>query len=704
MYNFIERICLDEERCVGCNKCLSNCPIPGANIAYLIDGNSKIKVNPERCINCGECIKACDHNARYYKDDTEIFFKDLSRGKKISVIAAPSLIVNFQEYKKLFGYLKSLGVNLIYDVSLGADISVWAYSKILIEENLNSIISSPCPSIVNYIEKYKPELIEKLAPIHSPVLCTAIYMKEYENINDDIAFLSPCLAKADEINDENTYGFVKYNVTFKRIKEYLYAGNIDLSKYDEYNFDNFDSNFGFLFSRPGGLKENLQLYIKEAWIRQINGPNDVYDYLKVYDNNLKENKQVPLIIDILNCTHGCNFGIGTCNNCGSFQNVDEVDYKLNLLRNEKKSIKRKQASRNESNSLYDYFDKYLKLENFRREYKNVIVKDLVEPSKEEYNEIFIKMNKPTEESRNINCLACGYGSCKTMAKYIYNGLNVLSNCIDYNKKEVINEHSLLEARSEFFTNISHELRTPLNVIYSVLQLESVYKDNLSIENITKYNKVIKQNCLRLIRLVNNIIDISRIEAGFFKPLFKLENIVSEVEDITLSIKTYVENKKMNLVFDTQMEELYINCDANLIERILLNLLSNSVKYGKENGTIKIYIYQPDSNNVSISVKDDGIGIPEDMQKKIFERFQKVDTSLSRKNEGSGIGLSLVKSLVELQRGTITCNSKLNEGSEFLLTFPIDSREHKFCEEVKKHALYEKNSTETVDIEFSDIYF
>jgi signal transduction histidine kinase len=136
---------------------------------------------------------------------------------------------------------------------------------------------------------------------------------------------------------------------------------------------------------------------------------------------------------------------------------------------------------------------------------------------------------------------------------------------------------------------------------------------------------------------------------------------------------------------------------------MLNLLSNSVKYGKENGTIKVYIYKADLNNVTISVKDDGIGIPEKMQKKIFERFQRVDTSLSRKSEGSGIGLYLVKSLVEIQGGTISCKSKLNEGSEFLITFPLDSEDHELSLNIEKHILYEKNSTEKVNIEFSDIY-
>jgi len=697
MYNFVEQIYLNEEKCVGCNRCLTNCPVTDANIAYLVDGNNKIKINTEKCIHCGKCIKVCDHNARDYVDDTKKFFDDLSNGKKLSVIAAPSIIVNFKEHKKLLGYLKTLGVNFIYDVSFGADITVWAYLREMKEKNLNTMIAQPCPPIVNYIQQHQPELIDKLAPMQSPMMCTAIYMKKYANITDDIAFLSPCIAKSDEINDENTYGYVKYNVTFKKLTEYLEAKNIDLSKYEEGNFDDIGCSLGFLFSRPGGLKENIELRIKDAWIRQINGPHHVYDYLEDYNKNLKSNNQTPLLVDILNCSYGCNFGTGTCNKYENTTTIDEVDYKFQKLKNTKKTDIEK------IDLEYDYFDKNLKLEDFKRIYsKDNVVNDIVELTDKEYDEIFTKMNKFTEESRNINCSACGYGSCKTMANCIHNGFNVLSNCIDYNKKEVINEHRLLEERNEFFTNISHELRTPLNVIYSVLQMEMSYYRNLTPENIEKYNKIIKQNCLRLIRLVNNIIDLSRIEAGFFKPLYTVENIVSIIENITMSITAYAENKKMNLVFDTEIEELFCNCDANLIERIMLNLLSNSVKYGKEKGIIKVYIYKTNSN-VTISVKDDGIGIPEEMEKKIFERFQKVDTSLSRKSEGSGIGLSLVKSLVEIQGGTITCKSKINEGTEFLVTLPFISGDDDLSSNMEKHILYEKDSSEIVNIEFSDIY-
>lgn len=450
MYDYEKLIYLDEEKCKGCNKCISNCPVIGANVAYIDNGTNKVKVHSEKCIHCGECIKVCDHEARDFKDDTEEFFNDLSKGKNISVIAAPAIRINWSNYKNLFGYLKTLGVNMIYDVSFGADITVWAYLKAIKENNLSSVIAQPCPAIVNYIEKYQPELIEKLAPVQSPMICTSIYMKKYAGITDDIAFLSPCISKADEINDNNTSRYVKYNVTFKKLLQYLENKNINLSQYAEQDFNDMDCSLGFLFSRPGGLKENVEIKVKNAWIRQIEGQHHVYEYLKDYSKNVKSEKEMPLMVDILNCSYGCNFGTATCNNLStSDSSIDHSDLKFNKLKEIKIKEKGGRLIGKKVDWLHKYFDKKLKLEDFKRNYNHTqVVEDLKEPSKLDYDEIFIKMNKKTDEDRNINCSACGYGSCKTMAKAIYNNLNVLSNCIDFNKHEVANELLLINSKNE----------------------------------------------------------------------------------------------------------------------------------------------------------------------------------------------------------------------------------------------------------------
>lgn len=260
-------------------------------------------------------------------------------------------------------------------------------------------------------------------------------------------------------------------------------------------------------------------------------------------------------------------------------------------------------------------------------------------------------------------------------------------------------------RTEFFANISHELRTPLNVIFSTTQmLEFVLKDLKPLDNykkVPRYISIMKQNCYRLVRLVNNLIDITKIDAGYFEIFPKKCNIIKLVEDIILSIVEYASQKNILLTFDTEIEEKTILCDPDKIERITLNLLSNAIKFTPPGGKIEVKIFDK-QNNVEISVKDTGIGIPINKQEAVFERFVQVDASLSREQEGSGIGLSMVKSLVEMHNGTIGLISEEGKGSEFIISLPCKAEEQ--FEEVEENEYADDGKIERIHIEFSDIYF
>lgn len=166
------------DKCIGCNKCISVCPVITANKAIEFDGHQRIEVNGDMCIACGACFAACEYNARAYYDDTEKFFEDLNKGESISILWAPAFAANYpDEYKQVLGGLKKLGANRIISVSFGADITTWGYIKYITEHHFKGGISQPYPAIVNYIEHNIPELIPSLVPIHSPVMCAAIYAK-----------------------------------------------------------------------------------------------------------------------------------------------------------------------------------------------------------------------------------------------------------------------------------------------------------------------------------------------------------------------------------------------------------------------------------------------------------------------------------------------------------------------------------------------
>ncbi|MBU3111120.1 sensor histidine kinase [Clostridium lacusfryxellense] len=283
---------------------------------------------------------------------------------------------------------------------------------------------------------------------------------------------------------------------------------------------------------------------------------------------------------------------------------------------------------------------------------------------------------------------------------------VVLSLVDITNKKLLNETILSEnLKTEFFTNLSHELKTPLNVILSALQLLDTFTGREDIKDkeikTKKYNNIMKQNCYRQLRLVNNMIDITKLDAGFYELNLQNCNIVNIVESVALSVSEYIKTKSIELIFDTDIEECIISCDPEKIERVILNLLSNSIKFTKPGGSMTVNMYDK-GENIIISIKDTGIGIPNDKLDIIFDRFRQVDRSLTRKQEGSGIGLSIVKSLVELHGGQISVTSEYGKGTEFIIILPVMT----LPIENDKYGVFEVESQdriERVHIEFSDIY-
>lgn len=266
-------------------------------------------------------------------------------------------------------------------------------------------------------------------------------------------------------------------------------------------------------------------------------------------------------------------------------------------------------------------------------------------------------------------------------------------------EEVVKIESI---KNEFFANVSHEFKTPLNIILGTMQLikKNIDQNTISMDRLNKHTNMIRQNSYRLLRLVNNLIDISKIDIGYYELNLSNHNIVSIIEDITLSVAEYVEDRNINLIFDTDEEEIITACDPDKIERVVLNILSNAIKYTDEKGQIEVNL-KYNYNDVIISIKDNGIGIPNEKLDMIFNRFGQVNSTLSRRVEGSGIGLSLVKSIVDLHGGQIKVNSELGKGTEFIIELPINVLD----EEVKIALDYDSSEyrIEKCSIEFSDIY-
>jgi signal transduction histidine kinase len=260
-------------------------------------------------------------------------------------------------------------------------------------------------------------------------------------------------------------------------------------------------------------------------------------------------------------------------------------------------------------------------------------------------------------------------------------------------------------KDEFIVNISHELRTPINIIFSSVQLMELFNregSRLNSEDLNLKFYSIKQNCLRLIRLINNLIDITTADAGFIKLNLQRLDIISFVEKIVMSVREYAVNKGLNFYFETETDEKVMVFDPYKIEAVILNLLSNAIKFTKEGGNVTVRIYE-DGERLMISFRDTGIGIPENKKEVIFERFRQVEQSLVRNFEGSGIGLSLTKLFVELHKGKISVESEEGVGSEFIVELPVDIETSD--ENLHLTSLYNTSNSSginRIDIEFSDI--
>lgn len=272
-------------------------------------------------------------------------------------------------------------------------------------------------------------------------------------------------------------------------------------------------------------------------------------------------------------------------------------------------------------------------------------------------------------------------------------------------EEEINIEKNINVYDELFINASHELRTPMNIIYGAVQLIEHYMSsdwkNDSFDKIASNVNSIKRNNFRLMKLLNNILDLHKLESGLFNLNYSFVNIVEVVEDVVQSVSEKIKLKNLTITFDTDTEEKYIMADVEIIQRVLLNLMSNAVKFSKPEGMILINV-TVNNNSVNIAVTDTGIGIDNRNLKNIFSKHGQIDKSISRNSEGSGLGLVISKALIEAHEGSISAISKLNKGSTFIVKLPCKRNDNVYTLYSNKVFNYD-SLKEMINIEFSDIY-
>ena len=497
---------VDASKCVGCHKCISVCPIK-----YCNDGSGEaVTVIDEMCIGCGACIRACTHDARTYRDDVEQFLEAVRNKVKMVAVVAPAIASNFaNDYLKVNTLLKSWGVEAVFDVSFGAELTVKSYVHHIEQNSPKAVIAQPCPAIVSYIQIYRPELLTHLAPADSPMVHTIKMIKNYypQFSTHKVVVISPCIAKRREFDE---VGMGDFNVTMLSLAQIISDNKIDLAAMAETEYDNSPAERAVFFSTPGGLLRTAERVVPKigAISRKIEGIESIYPYLDGLNDQINLG-YAPLLIDCLNCSSGCNGGTGTSN---QHLHHDELEFHV-----EKRS-KEAQEKFNHPNEVDRSLTDFWKPTDYARSYRDLSANNRIKwPNAIELDEIYTSMQK-IEESDFFNCAFCGYGSCEKMAVDIHNGLNRPDNCYHFKSNVISKLAADVVTASESLQEQSQLVKSYMIDMNSVNgYLESEFSQLLDVVN-SKFGKLeefdrIVQGITNIAKRTNILAINAAIEAG-----------------------------------------------------------------------------------------------------------------------------------------------------------------------------------------------
>ncbi|MCR5482753.1 MAG: EAL domain-containing protein [Clostridia bacterium] len=429
MARYNDGIVRTNDNCIACNLCRAVCPVIGANVSVYKSGISHIEVSAKKCINCGRCLSACSHNSREFIDDTQLFFEDLRISRPISLIVDPTFYTIYgSKARMILGYLKSLGVEKIYDVAVGAEISAWLQAKYIKEhsgedDSSEAYILQTCPAVVSYAQRCLPELLPLLVPVENPPVCTAIYVKKYLGDTNYLAYLTPCLAGEENTENIRKDNLIGYNVTYGHLNKWLkhipienYSAEPDLKTKGLGNISDIDSGFNEC------VGQYFPEYITRMYMDDIglSLPSFFEGCTKIGANGH------PVILNAVACKGGCMIGAATGDLLKTTEGIFDT-YK----------VIRKEAF--EQSAGMDYKQKYeaasqkyaeLNIDDFTKDFDENFRQPFIIPEST-YDDIFNAMHKDTPEKRNINCSSCGYSSCRNMVTAIANGYVHMQDCIHY---------------------------------------------------------------------------------------------------------------------------------------------------------------------------------------------------------------------------------------------------------------------------------
>ncbi len=643
------------DRCKRCYSCIRECP---AAAIRVIDAQAK--VIEERCIACGHCVKVCSQDAKQIFSEIDDTYQLLQSGNAIAIIA-PSFAASFpNEYRKIPTALRKLGFTKVIETAFGADLIANDYMDVIREDNQKTIISSACPAVVSFIQKYYVDLIPNLAKVVSPMIAIGRYLKK--DLGDDlkIVFIGPCVAKKHEAQDNEVAGVIDSVLTFTELKQMFDEQSINVVELEDGDFDGPHAMMGKAYPLAGGLIKTIDVSgdILEKDIIVVEGKKKVLEIIDEIANNHINAK----FTDILFC-EGCISGPAIDTKLNYYARrekvINYIDEKINNV--DKRVWKSNLYNARKLNLLRSF-----KVDNQRRPY----------PSEEKIKEI-LAQTKKYEVKDELNCGACGYPTCREYAVAIAKDLAEKEMCLPYvldelkiaydnlsNTEEQLRVAEKLASIGQLAAGVAHEINNPLGTILlyaSMLKrdLEKIYNDDQRTEDL----ELIVEEANRCKNIVANLLNFARQGKLNLKE-FDLTETLREV------LKPFAVNpvyRQIEFKFDIIEGDYKIAGDEDQLKQVFINIIKNAcdamsdIDRARE---LKI-VLSSDQKNVKIEITDTGNGIPKENHSKVFTPF----FTTKSMGKGTGLGLAISYGIIKMHKGNITFTTEIGKGTAFIVVLP-----------------------------------
>jgi len=648
-----------KDKCRVCYTCVRECPAKAIRIA---DGQAE--VIPERCIGCGNCVKVCSQNAKKVLSSIAEVYEILASGNKVAAIIAPSYPADFtnMDYLEFVGKIRALGFDYVNEVGFGADLVAREMKRLLTETD-QRYISTACPAVFGYIKRYHPQIMDKLAPVVSPMIATARALRQIHGPDLKVVFIGPCIAKMGEAYSDEMSGEIDEVLTFGEL-HHMFEDNvlkgIDIKRSD---FDPPHASRGSLFPIRRGLLQAAEINedLLSNDVVSANGKANFIEAITEFgygDLNAR-------LLDVL-CCDGCIMGAGMTSKEPLYKRRTRVG----------NAVRKAQEIRN-AGEWRRYMGKFRKLDLSRT--FSVFDQRIPDPEEANIAKIMAKIGK-FGKGDELNCGACGYETCREHAIAILKGLAESEMCLPYtieklhktikelhlsyeqldDTKAALIQSEKLASMGQLAAGIAHEVNNPLGVVvmYAHLLAEDAEPDSEMSEDL----QMIVEQADRCKNIVSGLLNFARQT----KVEHKTVNIVDMLNNF---IRTVRVPENIIIKIDNRLENPNAEIDRDQIIQVITNLVNNSITAMPDGGTITI-LAEGDKSNVKISVKDTGTGIPKEYLSKVFEPF----FTTKKIGHGTGLGLSIIYGIVKMHNGDIKVESNTDpekgpRGTNFRITLP-----------------------------------